>query len=107
MDPLGLGAQGHRIQRPRPALAHPHGADAATLRLLASANRRHLAERGESDPLAGRIQSYELAARMQLAVPEATRPADDSPLTRMSLLIQIRDGTNQAAWQEFVKHQVA
>ncbi|MBX3411452.1 MAG: sigma-70 family RNA polymerase sigma factor [Pirellulales bacterium] len=27
---------------------------------------------------------------------------DDSPLTRASLLIQIRDGTNHAAWQEFV-----
>ena len=27
---------------------------------------------------------------------------DDSPLTRASLLIQIRDGTNQLAWREFV-----
>ena len=32
----------------------------------------------------------------------ATRPLDDSPLTRASLLIQIRDGSNHAAWQEFV-----
>jgi RNA polymerase sigma-70 factor (ECF subfamily) len=30
-------------------------------------------------------------------------PVDDSPLTRVSLLVQIRDGSNQAAWQEFVK----
>ena len=28
---------------------------------------------------------------------------DDSPLTRASLLVQIRDGANHAAWQEFVK----
>jgi RNA polymerase sigma factor (sigma-70 family) len=28
---------------------------------------------------------------------------DESPLTRTSLLVKIRDGTNQAAWQEFVK----
>jgi RNA polymerase sigma-70 factor (ECF subfamily) len=30
-------------------------------------------------------------------------PVDDSPLTRASLLVQLRDGSNQAAWQEFVK----
>jgi RNA polymerase sigma factor (sigma-70 family) len=29
-------------------------------------------------------------------------PVDESPLTRVSLLVQIRDGGNQAAWQEFV-----
>src|SRR5262245_19657162 len=29
-------------------------------------------------------------------------PVDDSPLTRASLLVQIRDGSNQAAWREFV-----
>jgi RNA polymerase sigma-70 factor (ECF subfamily) len=28
---------------------------------------------------------------------------DDSPLTRASLLVQLRDGANQVAWQEFVK----
>jgi RNA polymerase sigma factor (sigma-70 family) len=30
-------------------------------------------------------------------------PVDDSPLTRASLLVQLRDGSNQAAWREFVK----
>ncbi len=29
-------------------------------------------------------------------------PVDDSPLTRASLLIQIRDGANHGAWREFV-----
>jgi RNA polymerase sigma factor (sigma-70 family) len=29
-------------------------------------------------------------------------PVDESPLTRASLLLQIRDGSNQPAWQEFV-----
>ncbi len=29
-------------------------------------------------------------------------PVDESPLTRASLLVQIRDGANQGAWQEFV-----
>ena len=28
---------------------------------------------------------------------------DDSPLTRASLLVQIRDGSNHAAWQEFIE----
>ena len=28
---------------------------------------------------------------------------DDSPLTRASLLVQLRDGTNHGAWQEFMK----
>jgi RNA polymerase sigma-70 factor (ECF subfamily) len=28
-------------------------------------------------------------------------PVDESPLTRASLLVQIRDGANHAAWQEF------
>src|SRR5262245_43025405 len=28
---------------------------------------------------------------------------DESPLTRASLLVQIRDGSNHSAWQEFVK----
>ena len=30
-------------------------------------------------------------------------PVDDSPLTRASLLVQIRDGTNHGAWQEFMR----
>ena len=29
-------------------------------------------------------------------------PVDESPLTRASLLVQLRDGGNHAAWQEFV-----
>jgi RNA polymerase sigma-70 factor (ECF subfamily) len=29
-------------------------------------------------------------------------PVDESPLTRASLLVQIRDGANHAAWREFV-----
>jgi len=29
--------------------------------------------------------------------------ADDSPLTRASLLVQLRDGANHGAWQEFMR----
>ena len=42
-----------------------------TRRLLGELNRRHLDRRGGNDDLAARIRAYELAARMQLVVPEA------------------------------------
>src|ERR671937_61317 len=32
-----------------------------------------------------------------------TMSVDDSPLTRASLLVQLRDGSNQGAWREFVE----
>jgi len=32
-----------------------------------------------------------------------TNSMDDSPLTRASLLVQLRDGTNHGAWQEFMQ----
>jgi RNA polymerase sigma factor (sigma-70 family) len=35
--------------------------------------------------------------------PELIRPPVDPPATRMSLIVQIRDGSNRAAWQEFVR----
>ncbi len=47
------------------------GSEAATQTLLAQLNGGHLAEREEDARLDARIRSYELAARMQLAAPEA------------------------------------
>lgn len=44
--------------------------DAAARSFLAEMNARHLERRPEDSRLAGRIASYELAARMQLSVPE-------------------------------------
>ena len=41
----------------------------ASREYLAKLNKKHLAARADSDPLAARIHSYELAAKMQLAVP--------------------------------------
>src|SRR5205814_6547119 len=35
-------------------------------------NRQHLARRGMDDVLQGRMHSYELAARMQLSIPDVT-----------------------------------
>jgi len=39
--------------------------------LLAELNEKHRANQAQSDPLVARIRSYELAARMQTAIPEA------------------------------------
>ena len=38
-----------------------------------------------------------------MAVPDGLRVTDDLPLTRVSLLVQIRDGSNKVAWQDFIK----
>lgn len=50
--------------------------------LLGFLNRRHLDSRGGEDALAARIQSYELAAEMQLAVPEVTDLGEEPDATR-------------------------
>src|SRR5262249_35007919 len=49
----------------------PPDADRAARDLVAAMNRRHFEDRGD-DALSARIRGYELAARMQLAVPEVT-----------------------------------
>jgi hypothetical protein len=54
----------------------------ASRELLGELNRRHLDQRGGGDLLAARIQSYELAAKMQVAVPRVTRLDDETAGTR-------------------------
>ncbi|MDB5389518.1 MAG: hypothetical protein JWM11_5164 [Planctomycetaceae bacterium] len=44
--------------------------EVATRQLLATLNQLHLDSRGHNDPLVARMKSYEMAARMQLAVPD-------------------------------------
>jgi hypothetical protein len=55
-----------------PARPIPANTEQASRELLARLNERHLAQRGENDALSARIRSYELAAKMQLAVPQVT-----------------------------------
>jgi hypothetical protein len=50
--------------------------------LLGRLNAIHMAERAETDPLAARIRSYELAARMQSAIPEATNLGSEPEAVR-------------------------
>ena len=58
------------------------GEERDTRSFLARLNARHLAAQGEEGELSARVASYELAARMQLSVPEATDLTGESPATR-------------------------
>lgn len=66
-------------------LARPQGVsparDRATLKFLESINQRHLARFPGDTELAARISSYELAARMQLSVPEVSDLSGESART--------------------------
>jgi hypothetical protein len=65
-----IRAQGTPIDDLHPATPVADATETASRDLLASLNRRHLDRRGGGDALEARIRSYELAARMQLAVPD-------------------------------------
>lgn len=65
-----MRSQGTPIDDLVPARSLPDGADRATRELIEALNHRHQEQRPGDDALAARIRSYELAARMQLAVPE-------------------------------------
>ncbi len=54
----------------------------ASRELLATLNRRHLESRTGDDELAARIRSYELAAKMQLAVPEVAALESETQQTQ-------------------------
>jgi len=70
------------IRSLRPVDSVTPQAQEARRRLLATLNRHHLEERAAADPLVARVRAYELAARMQLAIPEATRMQDETAETR-------------------------
>src|SRR3954467_3214020 len=62
-------ATGTPIDDLHPARPIPAEVERASRLLRGRMNRRHLDARGGEDVLAARLRSYELAARMQLAVP--------------------------------------
>jgi hypothetical protein len=76
-----LRARGTPIDDLFPARPIVPQAERATRDLLTVLNERHLAQR-DSDPLTARIRSYELAARMQLAVPQVTNLNQETAATR-------------------------
>ncbi len=63
--------------------------------LLARMNAQHRADRGGSDRLSARIESYSLAAKMQLSVPRVTNLDDESAATHAAY------GLDQDATREF------
>jgi hypothetical protein len=76
-----LNTSGPAVRDLAPHSKLDEAAQAARFAAVAELNRRHLAERGADDALEGRIRSYELAARMQLAIPEAIDLGQESAET--------------------------
>ncbi|MFP6874092.1 MAG: DUF1501 domain-containing protein [Verrucomicrobiales bacterium] len=76
-------ASGDRpVQDLFPAREISPGEEQATLKLLGKLNEKHRQRTQLDDLLSARIRSYELAARMQLAVPEVTELSGESDTTR-------------------------
>lgn len=73
-----IRSQGTPIDNLEPAQSLPAATEGASRQLLAALNRQHLDRRGGGDELAARIRSYELAAKMQLAVPDVADLATES-----------------------------
>ena len=67
-----IRSKGSAIADLFPASEIDAATEADSRRLLEQVNRRHLDLRGGGDDLSARIRAYEMAARMQLAVPEVT-----------------------------------
>ena len=74
------------------------GSEPATQALLAELNQAHAATRPGDQRLEARIRSYELAARMQLAAPEAldllTEPAHVQKLYGLERFVQVWSGND-------------
>ncbi|MSU80576.1 MAG: DUF1501 domain-containing protein [Gemmataceae bacterium] len=76
-----MRSQGTPIDDLFPARQLPAETDLATRDLIETLNRQHQMQRPGDDALAARIRSYELAARMQLAVPEVANLREESLAT--------------------------
>ena len=78
---VALRSKGPPIADLFPARPIEPATDQASRELLAELNQRHFDERNGDDALAARIRAYELAAKMQLAVPEVTDLAAETAAT--------------------------
>ncbi len=77
-----MRVEGTPIDDLQPAQPIAPKTDRATRSVLAALNARHLHARAGEDVLAARLKSHELAARMQLAVPEVAALEAESAATR-------------------------
>ncbi len=75
-------ASGTPIDDLNPAQFISPQAERDSRELLAVLNQRHLIRHHDEDALAARVRSYELAARMQLAVPEVSNLDGETEATR-------------------------
>lgn len=78
---VAFQTSGPPVRNLRPASGLDEATQAARFAAIEELNRRHLSERGGDDALESRMRSYELAARMQLAIPDATDLAQESKET--------------------------
>ena len=76
-----LNTSGPPVRDLRPASAVDDATQAARFAAVAELGRRHLLQRGADDGIESRLKSYELAARMQLTIPDATNLAQESAAT--------------------------
>lgn len=77
-----LNTSGPAVRNLQPATKLDESTQAARFAAIAELNRKHSSERGNDDALESRMRSYELAARMQLAVPQATDLAQETAATQ-------------------------
>lgn len=92
-----LNTSGPPVRDLRPVSPVDDSTQAARFAAVAELGRRHLARRGEDDGIESRLRSYELAARMQLAIPEATDLAQESAATHVLY------GTDQKECTDFAR----
>lgn len=88
-----MRATGTAIEDLHPARPIDASTEQDSRSLLERMNRRHLDAHGGEDLLAARLKSYELAARMQLAVPEVTS-LEAEPLETREMYGLARKETN-------------
>jgi hypothetical protein len=79
-----LRSKGNAIEDLFPSRPISRETEKASRRLLARLNRSHLEQAGLDDDLEARVHSYQLAAKMQMAVPEVTNlDAETVPTRKM------------------------
>jgi Protein of unknown function (DUF1501) len=76
-----LNTSGPPVRNLVPTVPLDRETQAARFAAVAELDRRYLARRGQDDAVESRMRSYELAARMQLAMPEAADLAQETAAT--------------------------
>lgn len=92
---VAFRTKGQPIDDLQPARTLPVGQDQAARDLLATLNRQHADTLPAQDPLEARMRGYELAARMQLAVPQVVDLSQETKTTHTLY------GTEQAETRDF------